>query len=202
MIVDRPCDSALQILGDLQRLRRILRAQNCGTRFALLHSTNSARNTNSVVERAKESNGGEIVKKSLFFFTLSFLVLSMSAFAQVSTYTGTIFGKVFDDAGKPLPGVTVTLESSLIPSQTATTQASGGFRFANLPPGTYSVNVSMEGFTEVRQEEIQVTTGRTVELSIPLKASLQEEFTVIGETPAVDTTKTGNELTFLQELSG
>ena len=136
------------------------------------------------------------MRKSLFFFTLGFLVLAVSAFAQVSTYTGTIFGKVIDDTGKPLPGVTVTLESSLIPTQTATTQASGGFRFANLPPGSYSVNCSMEGFTEVRQEEIQVTTGRTVELSIPLKPSLQEEFTVIGETPTVDTTKTGNESTF------
>jgi len=133
----------------------------------------------------KNTYGGEMVKKSLFFFALSFLVLSLSAFGQVSTNTGSIFGKVIDDAGKPLPGVVVSLESNLIPSQTATTQSSGGFRFANLPPGTYSLNFSLEGFTEVRQEDIQVTTGRTVELSISLKPSLQEEYTVVGETPTV-----------------
>ena len=140
--------------------------------------------------------GGEMVKKFLFFFTLSLLVFTISAFAQVSTKTGTIFGKAVDDTGKPLPGVSVTLESSLIPTQTAITQANGGFRFANLPPGNYAVNFSLEGFTEVRQEEVQVTVGRTVELSITLKPSLQEEFTVMGETTTVDTTKTGNESSF------
>ena len=95
-----------------------------------------------------------MVKKFLFFFTLSLLVFTISAFAQISTKTGTIFGKAVDDTGKPLPGVSVTLESSLIPTQTAITQANGGFRFANLPPGNYSVNFSLEGFTEVRQEEV------------------------------------------------
>ena len=80
----------------------------------------------------------------------------------------------------------------MIPAQTATSGPSGGFRFANLPPGAYSVNFSIEGFTEVRQEEVRVSTGSQVQLEITLKPSLAEEFTVIGETPVVDTKKTGN----------
>ena len=38
-----------------------------------------------------------------------------------------------------------------------------------------------------------------MELNISLKPSLQEEFTVVGETPTVDTAKTGNESTFNKE---
>jgi hypothetical protein len=53
------------------------------------------------------------------------------------------------------------------------------------------VNFSIEGFTEVRQEDVRVSTGSEVQLEITLKPSLAEEFTVIGETPVVDTKKTG-----------
>ena len=125
----------------------------------------------------------------IFFF-------AVCAFSQVATKTGSVYGKVTDDQKNPLPGVTVTLESTLIPSQTAVTGSTGGFRFANLPPGPYSLNFSLEGFTELRQEDVRVSIGSTVELSILLKPSLSEEFTVIGETPTVDTTQTGNESTY------
>jgi hypothetical protein len=122
------------------------------------------------------------------------------AFGQIASKTGGIFGKVTDDQKNPLPGVVVTLESTLIPSQTATTGSTGGFRFANLPPGTYALNFSLEGFTEVRQEDVRVTVGSTVELITTLKPSLSEEFTVIGETPVVDSSKVGNDSTFGREF--
>ncbi|MCI0618477.1 TonB-dependent receptor [bacterium] len=132
------------------------------------------------------------------------VVLFAAAFAfpvysQVATKTGSIYGKAVDDKGAPLPGVTITLESNEIPTQTATSGPSGGFRFANLPPGVYSVNFSIEGFTEVRQEEVRVSTGSQVQLEITMKPSLAEEFTVIGETPVVDTKKTGTSDTFSRE---
>jgi hypothetical protein len=140
--------------------------------------------------------------KKWFLFLIAILFASVAVspvFAQVSVKTGSIYGKVTDDKGAPLPGVNITLESKVLPAQTATTQSNGGFRFANLPPGTYSVNFSLEGFTEVRQEDVRVSVGSTVQLDIALKASLTEEFTVIGETPVVDTTKAENESTYNRE---
>src|SRR5262249_32970472 len=53
---------------------------------------------------------------------------------------GAIYGKVVDESGIPIPGVSVILVSRMIPSQTATTDPSGNFRFGNLPAGAYSVN--------------------------------------------------------------
>lgn len=129
-------------------------------------------------------------------FGIGILFIAIPLLAQVATKTGSIYGRVVDDKGSPLPGVSVTLESDMIRTQTATTGPSGGFRFANLPPGTYSANFSIEGFTEVRQESVQVSTGSQVQLEIKLKPSLAEEFTVIGETPVVDSKKTGASSTF------
>jgi hypothetical protein len=87
----------------------------------------------------------------------------------------------------------------VIQPQTATTGPTGGFRFANLPPGMYSVNFSIEGFTEVRQEDVKVNIGGNVQLDITLKPTLQEEFVVVADTPVVDTKKTGIESTFDRE---
>ena len=97
------------------------------------------------------------------------LAFTVPVFSQVATKTGSIYGKTVDDKGAPLPGVSITLESDEIPTQTATSGPSGGFRFANLPPGVYSVNFSIEGFTEVRQEEVRVSTGSQVQLEITIE---------------------------------
>jgi hypothetical protein len=135
----------------------------------------------------------------LLLLVVGVLAFTIPVFGQVSTKTGSIYGKVVDDKGAPLPGVGITLESNVIPAQVAQSGPAGGFRFANLPPGDYSVNFSLEGFTEVRQEEVRVSTGSQTQLEITLKPSLAEEFTVIGEAPVVDTTKTGTSSSFSRE---
>ena len=132
-----------------------------------------------------------MTKKILLLLLAGLLVSTGLLFAQAATRTGSIYGRVIDDKGAPLPGVTVTLESTQVPPQVASAGENGGFRFANLPPGTYSLTFTLEGFTEVRQEEVRVSTGSQVQLETTLNPSLSEEFTVIGETPAVDTRRTG-----------
>ncbi len=132
---------------------------------------------------------------ALFVFAFTY-----PALAQVSTRTGTIFGKVQDDKSGPLPGVSVNLEcDSLSQPQSATTGPTGGFRFAAIPPGTCAVTFSIEGFTEVRQEDVRVSIGSSVNLEITLRPTLAEEFVVVADTPVVDTKKTGNESTFNRE---
>lgn len=100
-------------------------------------------------------------------------------------------GKVVDDKGAPLPGVSVTLNSASL-AQSATTDSSGHFLFRNLPAGAYSLNYSIEGFTEVRQEDIRLSENSLALADITLKPALSEEFTVIGEVPVIDAQRTGN----------
>jgi Carboxypeptidase regulatory-like domain len=95
--------------------------------------------------------------------------------------------------------VSVLLESDLKPSQTATAGSSGSFRFANLPPGTYTVLFELQGFTKIEQENVKVSTGSEVQLQIIMKPSVTEELTVIGETPLLNSRKTGLSASYHRE---
>jgi hypothetical protein len=135
----------------------------------------------------------EPMKKMFLFTAASFFifVFAISVFSQVATKTGSVYGKVVDDKKEPLPGVTVTLESDQLSPQTAITGPGGVFRFANLSPGVYSLVFSLSEFTEVRQEDVRVSTGSQVQLDITMTPALTESTTIIATTPTVDTRKTG-----------
>ena len=67
------------------------------------------------------------------------------AFAQRTT--GEISGKVVDESGGTLPGVTVTLRGEAMPNaQPVITSETGIYRFPVLPAGSYEVEFSLEGF--------------------------------------------------------
>src|ERR1041384_1407197 len=141
------------------------------------------------------------MKQFLYCLAVCALIFAVgqTAFSQVATKSGEVYGKVLDDKGAPLPGVSVTLESSVIPTQTASTGPTGAFRFANLPPGLYAVTFTLQGFTEIRQEDVRVSTGSHVQLQIPMKVSPNEILVINGGPPVVDREKTGNESTYSRE---
>ena len=106
---------------------------------------------------------------------------------QVSA--GEIFGKVTDTTGAVLPGATVTITSpALIQSQSVVTAASGGYRFPNLPVGTYAVSVDLMGFKKTVLTDVLVQAGFNAEINAKLDVStVQETVTVSGVSPIVDT---------------
>ncbi|MCI0417218.1 TonB-dependent receptor [bacterium] len=139
-------------------------------------------------------------KKFFLIVVLGMIVFISAAFSQVSTKSGTIYGKVIDEDGGPLPGVSITIESDSTPAQMAISGPSGAFRFANLSPGKYSVTFSLEDFTELKHEAVQVSIGGSVNLEAKLKASFKDEITItIDDAELVSRTKTGNETTFSRE---
>ena len=72
------------------------------------------------------------------------LLIAASAVAQ--TGQGSLRGYVRDEQGGALPGVTVTATSpALIQPSTAVTEADGAYRLINLPPGTYTIEVTANG---------------------------------------------------------
>ena len=72
--------------------------------------------------------------------------LALGAYAQTAQ-TGALSGVVTDPTGSVLPGagITVTSASSGQP-RTATTEDNGRFLVPLLPPGSYKVEVSHQGF--------------------------------------------------------
>jgi len=145
---------------------------------------------------------------SLVAAMLAVLLASTHAFAQGggASTTGSINGKVADTSQAVLPGVTVTVSSpSLMGVQTAVTDAGGNYRFPALPPGTYTVQFELPGFTTLKRENIQISMGFTAAVNVELAvASLQETVTVTGDSPVIDTSSTRVQQNFkleaLQEI--
>ena len=136
------------------------------------------------------------------------LLASTHAFAQGggASTTGSINGKVADNSGGVLPGVTVNATSpSSMGVQTSVTDTGGNYRFPALPPGTYTVTFELPGFNTLKREGIQISMGFTAAVNVELAvASLQETVTVTGNSPVIDTSSTRVQQNFkleqLQEI--
>ncbi|MEO8682127.1 MAG: TonB-dependent receptor [Vicinamibacterales bacterium] len=126
---------------------------------------------------------------------------SAPAWAQVSSTTGSINGKVSDGTGAVLPGVTVTVTSpSMQGSRNDVTGTDGNFRFPAVPPGDYKITFELAGFGTVVREGVRVGLGFTATINTELKvASLEETVTVTGSSPVVDVTSTTSATSFGQE---
>ena len=115
---------------------------------------------------------------------------SGTAIAQVTN--GEIIGKVTDQTNAGVPGVTVTLESPAIQQpMVSVTQESGGYRFVQVPIGTYTVTFALPGFKTVKRAGVIVETGFSAEVNTKLEVSTREEVVnVTAASPIVDTKNT------------
>ena len=102
----------------------------------------------------------------IFLCTLAVAVLAPAAGAQ--TQTGTVEGKVLDQQGAALPSANLTLTGPR-GSQTAVTDAQGGFRFVGVAPATYVLKVELTGFVPQEQADVIVGMGKTVLADFSLK---------------------------------
>ena len=136
------------------------------------------------------------------------IVLAIVAFfatgvlASAQQPTGEIFGKVADQSGGVMPGVTVTLTSPiLLQPLTAVTSDTGTYQFPRLEVADYTVKFELAGFKTVVQEGIHITAGFAGQVNAQLSvSSVQETITVTGQSPVIDTKDTGTKQTFTQEV--
>jgi hypothetical protein len=130
------------------------------------------------------------LKKTCIALLILLLVSSLS-FSQ-SRETGAITGKVTDEQGAPLPGVNLTLSGpALMGNRVTVSDAAGNFRYPALPPGTYNLTAELNGFGSVVQSNIRLNTTVTLALTLVLKpAAVQEQVTVIAQSPTVDVKST------------
>ena len=135
--------------------------------------------------------------KALALVAVALLVVP-AAYAQT---TGRIEGRVVNDQGESLPGVTVQINSEALQGERITvTDADGRFRFVGLTPGSYDLRANLEGFGIVEQQNIKVSLDRTVTLQLQLNPAFGEEVTVSGVAPVIDTTSTTGGASFDEQL--
>lgn len=102
-----------------------------------------------------------------------------------------VSGTVADESGAVLPGVAVTaVQVATGLKRSTTTQNSGAYLFTALPIGIYEVRAELQGFAPAVISNYQIGIGESAVLNIRMKlATLQEDVTVQGEAPLIDTTK-------------
>jgi hypothetical protein len=150
-------------------------------------------------EKGKEK-GTMISGKRTFLFLLGLLIVGGSVLAQVPT--GQIFGTVSDEEGIPLPGVTVEATSpKLVGKASAVTDRDGDYRLFALTPGVYKIVFALEGFKTVTRGGIIVEMEKTVKLDIRMQmGGLDEEVTVIGQSPLIDVKSTAKGMTMTRQM--
>jgi len=128
-------------------------------------------------------------------------LLSTSAFAQ-QVPTAKMEGKVVDSTGAPLPGVAIEATSpKMVGKATAITDGEGSFRMFSLPSGLYEVTFTLQGFKTLIRKDIIVQLSQTIILNATMdQAALEEQVTVIGQSPLIDVKSTVKGMTMTKEV--
>jgi hypothetical protein len=125
-----------------------------------------------------------------FVAALVLLLCSTAAFAQA---TAELNGRVSDESGAVLPGVSVTAtQTDTGFTRTAVTDGNGVYTMPNLPTGPYRLEVALQGFRTYVQTGIvlQVAAAPTINAVLAV-GNLEETVAVEAAAPLVDVRSAG-----------
>ncbi len=128
------------------------------------------------------------LRAALVLTTVLLLVFSC-AVAQETT--AGLQGTVKDPTSAVVARATVEVSGpALIGSKKVETDASGYYRFSNLPPGTYTITASAANFRTIKLENITLATGKLPTIDVTLQVgTATETVEVSGAAPLVDVTQ-------------
>ena len=131
------------------------------------------------------------MQKKFFAFVSAVIVslfLTFAAAAQTQT-TGNVEGTVTDPNGAVIPAVTLTLSGpNLIRPMTTTSDADGYYRFSQVPPGKYTLDVAAaKGFNAYKNEAVEVNLNKGTTANVQLSLATGNVGTVdVVATPQID----------------
>src|SRR5437879_325497 len=111
--------------------------------------------------------------KKLLYVGVSSLLLSLFATPALAqnAASGALAGQVTDQQGAAVPGASVKLtEISTNSTTTTVTNEAGRYAFPSVPPGTYDLTVTKEGFSlaKIPTHKVEVGTSLTLNVSLQL----------------------------------
>jgi len=102
------------------------------------------------------------------------LVLIFSTLVWGQSATTSVRGIVSDPQGAVVVGASVTLANpSTGFTQSTKTDAQGAYQFLQIPPGTYTLTVSMTGFATVKEENLQLLVNLPATANVTLQVKAQ-----------------------------
>jgi hypothetical protein len=136
---------------------------------------------------------------ALIVLCLLALLWAIPAIAQEQT--GSIQGTVRDSSGGVLPGVTVEARSpTVVGVSTAVSDAQGVYRFPALPPGTYTITATLQGFN-AQKVTGTLSLGQLMRVDVTMTVGgVAETVQVTGEAPLIDVKQNASFATVSQDI--
>jgi len=106
---------------------------------------------------------------------------SVTPASGTSATTGALRGRAVDATNAVIPGVTVTLSSSAGQSFTTTTTGDGTYLIPNVPPGTYTVNTDVAGFSPATRDNVVITAATATRVTLHLQPAVSATVTVTAD---------------------
>ncbi|MDD5608848.1 MAG: carboxypeptidase-like regulatory domain-containing protein, partial [Ignavibacterium sp.] len=117
----------------------------------------------------------------------------MSPVICFASNTGKIAGRVTDkNNGEPLVGANIYIQEL---STGASTDINGDYYILNIPPGSYTITVSMVGYARITKSNVSVIIDRTTTVDFILETTLieVEGVLIVAERPVIDKDLTASE---------
>jgi len=147
----------------------------------------------AILLRRQEMRFARFVKPFVFLATAAVVLSGLALLAQETT--GGLQGTVKDASGAVVSHARVVVRgAALAGDKSLDTEATGYYRFANLPPGVYSIEVSAKGFKTVKRAGLTIEIGHlpTVDLTLDV-GTTSEVVEVSGAAPVIDVTTNTNQ---------
>jgi hypothetical protein len=131
------------------------------------------------------------------------ILVCIAGFPTAVVAQAVIAGSVKDSSGAPMSGVLVEASSVALIEETrmAITDDAGRYRIQDLPPGTYQVTITQQGWKPYRQEGIELSGSFTATADATLiVGEITETVHVTRELPAVDVHSAAREVTIPGEV--
>src|SRR5580692_8889300 len=115
-------------------------------------------------------------------------LFSISAWAQ--TQLATVSGIITDPSGAVVPGVSITISSQGTGlKRSALTDTAGGYRFAGLPTGDYSLRIEKTGFQSQIREGVGLISAAEVMINSQLAiGDFSQQTTISANVAGIDNT--------------
>src|SRR5215471_12613126 len=127
------------------------------------------------------------VRASLcFLMAASFLTSILVKRASAQVLYGSVSGAVADQTGAVVPRAQVSITSDTTGlKRQVVTDATGSYRILDLPEGTYTMEVTAEGFKPLKKTNIAVVIGQVNEQDLQLQVGAVTQEVMVQGTAAV-----------------